>query len=78
MGEGGKTLGGPEPCTIQASFRRSATTGAKHHKVLGNAHEYHTPLPIVGFVFCSRSKSKIKIAALRFSHIPLSKSLQQQ
>ncbi len=38
MGAGRKTLGGPEPCTIQASFRRSATTGAKHHKVVGNTH----------------------------------------
>lgn len=33
-GSRGKTLGRPEPCTIQASFRWSATTGAKHHKVL--------------------------------------------
>lgn len=40
MGARGKTLGGPEPCTIQASFRRSATTGAKHHKVLGNTHTH--------------------------------------
>lgn len=71
MGAGGKTLGGPEPCTIQASFRRSAPTGAKHHKVLGNTHthtrEYHTHLPKVGVVFCSRgylSKSQIKTVAL--------------
>lgn len=30
MEAGGKTLGGMEPCTIQASFRWSATAGAKH------------------------------------------------
>lgn len=36
MGAGGRALGRPEPCTIQASFRRSTTTGAKHHTVLGN------------------------------------------
>lgn len=36
MGAGGRALGRPEPCTIQASFRRSTTTGAKHHAVLGN------------------------------------------
>lgn len=29
---GGKTLGGMEPCTIQASFRWSAATGTKHPK----------------------------------------------
>lgn len=74
MGAGGKTVGGPEPCTIQASFRRSATTGAKHHKVLGNLHarEYHTHLPKMGFVFCNRScfsKSNIRTVAARFSHV---------
>lgn len=30
MEAAGKTLGGMEPCTIQASFRWSATAGAKH------------------------------------------------
>lgn len=57
MGARGKTLGGPEPCTIQASFRRSATTGAKHHKVLGNTHTRvnttHT-CQNWDFEFCSR------------------------
>lgn len=32
MEAGGKTLGGMEPCTIQASFRWSAAAGAKHPK----------------------------------------------
>lgn len=32
MAAEGKTLGGMEPCTIQASFRWSAATGAKHPK----------------------------------------------
>lgn len=51
MGAEWRTVGGPEPCTIQASFIRSATTGAKHHKVLGNTHTHiyacdcHTHLP---------------------------------
>lgn len=41
MGAGGKTVGGPKPCTIQASFNRSATTGAKHNTHI-HAREYHT------------------------------------
>lgn len=32
MEAGEKTLGGMEPCTIQASFRWSLATGAKHPK----------------------------------------------
>lgn len=70
MGAGGKRLGRPDPCTIQASFRRSATTGAKHHKVLENTHKpvYHTHQPNLGFVFCIRgyiSKPKFKTTDLK-------------
>lgn len=45
-GAGERAVGGPEPCTIQASFRRSETTGAKNHKVLcdSRTREYHTHL----------------------------------
>lgn len=42
MEAGGKTLGRMEPCTIQASFIRSAGAGAKHPK-RSAAHLMSTP-----------------------------------
>lgn len=48
MGARRGAVGRPEPCTIQASFIWSATTGAKHHMACYNTHIYawgrHTPL----------------------------------
>lgn len=40
MGARGGAVGRPEPCTIQASFIWSATTGAKQHTARYNTHIY--------------------------------------
>lgn len=48
MGAGREAVGGPKPCTIQASFRWSTATGAQHHKILSNTHAHMHTLAKMG------------------------------